>query len=140
MVIDWLKDTNRYVIYGAQVIAYGAYTAIHHLTGRKPECFAVGKSKVKASYPVGNTDNIEGIPVRSIEEVPRETFIIVGVTELIQKEVLPYLEENGYKHIFALTQHEEHLLMSEYYRSVGRFPLAESVTGNGVFEGEAKEG
>lgn len=123
MVVEWLQDTDSFVIYGAQVIAYGAYTAIMRLTGRKPECFVVGKTKGKANYPTGNPEQIEGIPVRPIEEIPEDSYIVVGVTELIQKEVLPFLTENGYHNVFPLTQHEEHLLMSAYYGSIGKFPV-----------------
>ena len=122
MLIDELRKYDTFVIYGAQVIAYGAYTAIHGLTGRKPQCFAVGESKGGTFFPAGNPTEIEGIPVRSITEVPQDTFIVVGVTELIQKEVLPYLEEHGYTNVFPLTQHEEHLLMSAYYMSIRGFP------------------
>ncbi len=124
MVLDELKKHDKYVIYGAQVIAVGAKEAISHLTGRLPECFAVGKSKGTPTYPVGNPNEIDGIPVQSIGNIPKEMFIVVGVTELIQKEVIPFLSENGYENICPLTQHEEHLLMSEYYASIGRFPLA----------------
>lgn len=124
MVIDWIKNTNRYVIYGAQVIAAGAYEALTKLTGIKPECFAVGKSMEKPTYPTGNPRKIDGILVRPIEEISKETYIVVAVTELIQKEVLPYLSECGYENVYALTQHEEHLLMSKYYQMEGIFPLA----------------
>ena len=123
MVTDEVLAHGKYVIYGAQVIAVGAREAISHLTGIEPECFAVGKSKGKASYPTGNPDSIDGIPVCPIEDVPHNMFIVVGVTELIQKEVLPYLAENGYGDVYPLTQHEEHLLMSEYYESIGKFPV-----------------
>ena len=126
MVTDWLDNTDEYVIYGAQVIAVGARKAISELIRKEPVCFAVGKSKGKANYPVGNPESIEGIPVRPIEEVPKDMFIVVGVTELIQKEVLPFLEENGYHNVFPLTQHEEHLLMSAYYGRKGMFPLVET--------------
>ena len=47
----------------------------------------------------------------SIDTVPTDTFIVLGVTELIQQEVIPYLDEHGYKNYYALTQHEEHLLI-----------------------------
>lgn len=117
MVTEWLKEANEYVIYGAQVIAVGAYTAITCLTGRKPLCFAVGKQD-------GNPKEIDGIPIKLIGTIPKETHIVVGVTELIQREVLPYLNAEGYRNVFALTQHEEHILMSEYFKSIGKFPLA----------------
>lgn len=119
MVIDELKKYDSFVIFGAQVIAYGAYVAICELTGRVPECFAVGTME-------GNPDEIEGIPVLSIEKVPQNKFVVVGVTELVQKDVIPFLQEGGYGHIFALTQHEEHLLMSAYYTRIGKFPLADA--------------
>ncbi len=124
MILDELQKYDKYVIYGAQVIAVGAKEAISHLTGRLPECFAVGKSKGKPTYPVGNPNEIDGIPVRPVEKIPKDMFIVVGVTELIQKEVVPFLLENGYENFYLLTQHEEHLLMSAYYTSIGRFPLA----------------
>ncbi|MCR4990271.1 MAG: hypothetical protein K6A38_05335 [Lachnospiraceae bacterium] len=117
MVIDAINKHDEYVIYGAQVVAYGAKTAIEYLTGKKPLCFAVGKFE-------GNPKEIEGIPVILIDEIPTDTFVVVGITELVQKEVIPALSVKGFKNIYPLTSHEEHLLMSEYYRKVGLFPLA----------------
>ena len=126
MVIEKVKKHGKYVIYGAQVVAVGAYEAIMHLTGIKPECFAVSKPQKKTFCPDGNPESIEGIKVISIEEVPKDMLIVVGVTELIQREVLPYLKENGYNNFFPLTQHEEHLLMSEYFKSIDKFPVVSS--------------
>ena len=121
-VIDWLNNTDKYVIYGAQVIAVGAREAIAHLTGKQPECFAVGRPAGKTWFPTGNPEEIDGIPVVPIDMIPTDTFIVLGITELIQQEVIPYLDDHGYKNYYALTQHEEHLLMSEYYNSIGMFP------------------
>lgn len=131
MVIDEVKKYKSYVIYGAQVVAVGAKEAIEHLTGIRPAFFAVGETKGKASYPIGNLDEIDGIPVVSIETIPVDSFIVVGVTELIQKEVLPYLEKSGFEKVYPLTQHEEHLLMSEYYDSIGKFPVVDLDKSNG---------
>ncbi len=122
MVLDELKLYDSFVIYGAQVIAYGAYTAIAELSGRKPLCFAVGKPQGLTKFPTENPDEIEGIKVSAIETVSKDTFIVVAVTELVQREVLPYLREHGYEHVFPLTQHEEHLLMSAYYKKAGKYP------------------
>lgn len=133
MLIQELKKHDRFVIYGAQVIAYGAYTAIKGLTGRKPECFVVGNADGKLREGLnGNLSEIEGIPVKAIEDCPKDIFVVVAVTELVQKEVLPMLQEKGYTNIFALGQHEEHLLMSEYYDSIGKFPTLEKLRGNTV--------
>ena len=122
MVTDEVKKYKSYVIYGAQVIAVGTSVAIEKLTGMRPQSFAVGKTKDKATYPLGNPKEIDGIPVVAIETIATDTFIVVGVTELIQREVLPYLSEHGYQNVYPLTQHEEHLLMSEYYNSIRMFP------------------
>ena len=122
MVIEKVLEHKEYVIYGAQVIAFGAYKAIKHLTGIEPKCFVVGESQVAPSYPVGNPDSIDGIQVYSIESITKDMLIVVGVTELIQQEVVPFLVENGFKNVYPLTQHEEHLLMSKYYNSINKFP------------------
>lgn len=126
MIIDEIKKSSSYIIYGAQVVAVGTREAVKYLTGKEPECFAVGKSTGKPTCPMGNPELIDGIKVIPIEEVPKDTFIVVAVTELIQKEVLPFLESNGYKNVFPMTQHEEFLLMSEYYRQIGKFPTVEN--------------
>lgn len=117
MVIDFLNLSATFVLFGAQVVAYGAFTAIRALTGKTPACFCVSRME-------GNPSEIEGIPVRILDTVPRDTPVVVAVTELIQKNVLPLLRQRGYNYVFALTQHEEHLLMSAYYRKIGKFPLA----------------
>lgn len=118
MIVDEILINKSYVIYGAQVVAYGAKTSIEYLTGKVPLCYVVGKSE-------GNPREIEGIPVRTIDEIPVDTFMVVGVTELVQKEVIPVLSDKGFKNIYPLTSHEEYLLMSAYYKKVGLFPLAE---------------
>lgn len=126
MLLDLIKQHNGYVIYGAQVIAVGAKEAIEHLSGIRPKCFAVGESQGKC--PAGNPSEIDGIKVLPISTVSKDTFVVVAVTELIQKEVLPFLNTHGYKNVFPLTAHEEHLLMSEYFSSIGLFPVADSGT------------
>ena len=122
MVTDEVVKYDSYVIYGAQVIAVGAREAIAHLTGKQPTSFAVGKPAGKTWFPTGNPEEIDGIPVVPIDSVPTDMFIVLGITELIQQEAIPYLDSHGYKNYYPLTQHEEHLLMSEYYNSIGKFP------------------
>ena len=123
MLLDKIKKCKSYVIYGAQVVAVGTRAAIKYLTGIEPDYFAVGKSMGTPSYPTGNPEAIDGIKVVSIEDISKDTFIVVAVTELIQKEVLPLLDSQGYKNVFPITQHEEFLLMSEYYKQIGKFPV-----------------
>lgn len=120
MLLNKIKDTKKYAIFGAQVVAYGAYEAILHLTGVNPTCFAVGKLE-------GNRAEIQGIPVKRIDEVEKDTFLVVAVTELVQKEVLPLLQEKGFLNLYPLTQEREYALMSTYFDAIGRFPKAESI-------------
>jgi hypothetical protein len=114
MLQDLIKKEKEFVIFGAQVVAYGAYEAIRHMYNRIPSCFAVGNTD-------GNPPVIDGIPVHHVSRVRKDVLIVVGVTELVQKEVLPFLKSNGYENLYVLTQHEEHLLMSSYYDSMGLF-------------------
>lgn len=112
-----------FAIYGAQVVAYGAYTAIAKLYNRKPECFVVTR-------PEYNPREIDGIPVRTLDGVSKDWFIIVGVTELLQNEIVSVLRDHGYHNLFVLTQHEEYMLMSEYFKSIGRFPAVDDKKGS----------
>lgn len=120
MVVDVISQNKKFYIYGAQVVAYGAYRAIHHLCGRKPECFLVSSSE-------GNPDAIEGIPVMEAQAIPEDGLVIVAVTELLQGEVAEALEQKGFQQVFLLTQHEEHRLMSAYFGSRGMFPLSKKL-------------
>lgn len=122
MQLEKVENAEKFYIYGAQVIAIGAYTGIKGLTGRKPEAFLVSKLS-------GNPDEINGIPVSLPDNVDRNALIIVAVTELIQKELVPELEKKGFKNLIIMSQHEEHMLMSKYFDSVGRFPCAKEGTG-----------
>lgn len=120
-LVERLADNpGPFAIYGAQVVAYGAYRAILELCGRKPECFAVSQME-------GNPAEIEGIPVRTSEALAQDWLVIVGVTELVQGEIVSSLKVQGFKKIFVLTQHEEHGLMSACFERIGRFPLAEEI-------------
>lgn len=115
-VMDVLSQ-HPFVIYGAQVVAYGAYCAIAYLSGRKPECFVVSK-------PENNPTAIQDIPVKTLDSIPTEMFVIVAVTELLQAEIAANLEVHGFQNTFFLTQHEEHRLLSAYFSKLGKFPVA----------------
>ena len=116
MVLEEIKRGGPFAIYGAQVVAYGAFCAIRHLTGRAPECFIV-------SSPEGNPAEIDGVPVRPLSQVPKEWRILVGVSSLLQEEICGCLREGGYTDYLVLTDHEEFLLMSAYYSAINRFPV-----------------
>lgn len=110
------NSSGAFAVYGAQVVAYGAYLAIRRLTGKVPECFIV-------SSPEGNPAEIDGIPVRSLDAVAKDRLILVCVSSLLQEEICTSLREKGYNNVLILTDHEEFLLMSEYFAFLGRFPV-----------------
>lgn len=114
MILDELQKHSRFVIFGAQVIAYGAYKAMKELTGRIPDAFVVSSLEK-------NPEEIDGIKVITPEALPKDIYILVGVTELIQKEVVPALKKQGFMNLFCLTQHEEYLLMNRYFTARGDF-------------------
>ncbi|MCL2079057.1 MAG: DUF4422 domain-containing protein [Oscillospiraceae bacterium] len=125
MITEIIQKYSKFAFYGAQVVAYGAYTAIKHLSSRSPECFIVSNLD-------GNPREIEGLPVQALETVSPDTLIIIAVTELLQDEIAANLKANGYLRTFKLTSHEEHLLMSDYYASIGKFPLAMKKPGGDI--------
>ena len=118
MIQDILETNKVFYIYGAQVVAYGAYTAIRHLWQKTPICFLVSSLK-------DNPRQIDGIEIRTPDMIPKNALIMVCVTELLQSEIAASLKAKGFENLFLLTQHEEHLLMSEYFTSLGKFPVAE---------------
>ena len=126
MLTDAVSKSSKFAIYGAQVVAYGAYVAIDCLLGRKPECFIV-------SGAAGNPDEIDGVAVVTIDdcEFERENvLILVAVTELLQDEICAALENRGCRNFQRIGAHEEHELMSAYFKRIGMFqPLEPSVGG-----------
>ncbi len=118
MLKDLIASNEKFYLYGAQVVSYGASVAIQHLWNRKPEAFLVSNRS-------GNPVAMDGIITEKPENVSRDSLIIVAVTELLQGEIVRYLAKMGFKNLFLLTHHEEHLLMSAYFESLGRFPAAQ---------------
>ncbi|GHU41399.1 hypothetical protein FACS1894111_03640 [Clostridia bacterium] len=123
MITDIILQYSKFAFYGAQVVAYGAYTAIKHFCKRLPECFVVSSLS-------GNPGAIDGIPVQTPDTLSSDTLIIIAVTEVLQDEIADTLHKSGFHHTVKLTAHEEHLLMSNYYAGIGKFPLADAKISN----------
>jgi hypothetical protein len=120
-----ISDYSTFAIYGAQVVAYGAYIALRALYNRTPECFIV-------SAPEGNPAKIEDIEVRTLDTCgldAENTLVVIAVTELLQGEIAAALQAKGYSNTLMLTQRAEHLLMSAYFESIGKFPALDGVPG-----------
>ncbi|MBR3456848.1 MAG: DUF4422 domain-containing protein [Selenomonadaceae bacterium] len=118
MVIDFVHSMDKFYIYGAQVVAYGAYRAIKHLTDKVPLGFLV-------SDKAGNPGEIEGVGVILPQQAEKGAAVLVAVSDLLHESVATVLQSHGFSGNFFLTAHEEHLLMSAYFGDMGRFPLAE---------------
>jgi hypothetical protein len=119
MILEELKEYNGFVIYGAQVVAYGAYRALKELYGLIPECFVVSSLE-------NNPPEIDGIAVRALDDVAQDLAVLVCVTELLQDEVVANLKTRGFRHYIRLTQDVEHALMGAYFEKGGRFRLADT--------------
>jgi hypothetical protein len=117
-LLTQISQSPRFAIYGAQVVAYGVYVALHSLYNKKPECFIVSNTD-------GNPANIDDISVKTLENcgLSKDILILVAVTELLQDEICTTLEKNGFYNYICIGAHEEHLLMSEYFNSIGKFRL-----------------
>ncbi len=115
MNFDDIQKYTHFSIFGAHVVAYGAYCAIKKLYGRSPDCFIV-------TNPEWNLDSVDGIPVRPLETVSRDSLIVVGVTELTQREITALLEDKGYHHVLPLGNRAEYRLMRAYFDAIGLFP------------------
>lgn len=129
-IISKIHDPAGFAIYGAQVVAYGAYTALKSLYSLVPQCFIVSKMD-------GNPARIDGIGVIGIAscKLKRETLIIVAVTELLQDEICKKLLCFGFYNVLKLDAHTEHLLMSAYFDHIGKFKgLGDSQNMNHSFD------
>lgn len=122
-MITELTREGGYILYGAGVIAYGAFTAIRKLYGILPRYFTVTKND-------GGLRRIQGVPVLEAGETDEWFFrlpILVATPEIYHAEIGESLREKGIENVFFLDAHGEYLLMSRYYRAVGRAALLEDL-------------
>lgn len=116
-----IEEADTFLIYGAQVVAYGVYIAIKEVIGKKPEAFIV-------SFREDNPLVIDDIPVVELNmNVSASSHIIVATPEIYHKDIKDKLEQFGiYKRIYVDT-HIEYLIMSRYFRKANRFKLLEDI-------------
>lgn len=117
-----IKEANTYYIYGAQVVAYGVYTAIREILGRYPEAFLVSSIK-------GNPSEIEQIPVTVInEEIDSNALIIVATPEIYHEDIKENLQQYDLSNVLFADTHVEYLIMSRYFQKHGRFKLLDNLS------------
>lgn len=90
-VMEQAIQSRRIIIYGAHLIALDAYKWLED-KNVKVVSFVV-------SELAGNPDDIEGIPVKSIWELPEKwcgCFVLVALPEKYHESVIRILEERGF--------------------------------------------
>ena len=103
-----LKKEREIYIYGAGVVAYGAFMAIKKMYGILCKAFLVSQN-------AGNQSEIDGIPVREeLSVLEKETFILIATPEQYHEEISTYLQENGIYNYIKLTSYLEYCLMGDY--------------------------
>ena len=107
------------LIYGAQVVAYGIFVALKEVYGIHAKSFVVSETE-------NNPERIEGIPVQTIENIKYDnenTVILIGTSEILHEEIMRILYEKGYENFICVDARLEHMIMSEYFRKINKFPL-----------------
>lgn len=121
MVWKRICDAGVFYIYGAQVVAYGVYTAIKEVINKKPRAFVV-------SSVDNNPASIEGIPVLEIDgNIDKEALIIVAVPEIYHNEIRQKLWDYNLHNLLFVDTHVEYLVMSRYFKERGYFLLLEDL-------------
>lgn len=116
-----LPHYKKVCVYGAGIIAYGAYKALIELYHIQINCFLVSSDK-------GQPDQIDGVPVMGLEEVPSNIandFIVVATPEEYHKDIIKNLKKYKCNSYFLLDSHEEYILMSGYLKKVQNIHLIE---------------
>lgn len=119
MIWNRIKNADIFYIYGAQVVAYGVYTAIREILGKLPEAFLVSRLE-------NNPTVIENIPVVELEgNISSDPLIIVSVPEIYHEEIKEKLNLYGFDNTIYVDTHVEYLIMSRYFKNLGCFALLE---------------
>lgn len=91
-----LGEASKLAVYGAGKVGREAL-AVLCSQGKAPDCFVV-------TNMTGNDNYVEGLPVRSLEEIETEKLeyvILIAVTVSVQPEILEYLLMKGFRNIVA---------------------------------------
>lgn len=121
MIWKRIEEADSYYIYGAQVVAYGVYTAVRNLSYKEPEAFIV-------SSRGNNPEKIEHIPVIEIYEgIDSGALIIVATPQIYHEDIKAKLDQFRLKNTLYVDTHVEYLIMSNYFKKLGRFLLLEDL-------------
>ncbi len=120
------KNLHQYplvYLYGAGVVAYGAYKAVQELFDITVQGFLVTDRG-------GQPDKIEGIAVHSLKEIEAENsriFILIATPEEYHSSIEQTLEAARFFHHMRLDSHMEYLLMGNYLKKIRNLKLIEDL-------------
>jgi len=120
-LLEILPQWKEACIYGAGIVAYGAYKAIKELYHIRINCFLVTNIE-------GQPEQIDGIPVLALPEVPGNFInglIIVATPEEYHKDIVQSLKENKCNSYCLLDSYNEYILMGRYLKKVRKLHLIE---------------
>lgn len=129
MIWKRIEEVDSYYIFGAQVVAYGVYTAVRKSLYREPKAFIV-------SVMGNNPNKIDHIPVIEINEgIDTNALIIVATPQIYHDDIKAVLDKYRLKNTLYVDTHTEYLIMSRYFKVHGRFTLLEDLPLQGEGEG-----
>ncbi len=107
-----IKQFPHFYIYGAGVVAYGAYCAIKELFGIVPEAFVVTEQNENQH----EIHEIKIIPLVQINKEFHQTIFLIATPEEYHKNIKEGLSQKNYKNILLLDSKLEYFLMSDYLK------------------------
>lgn len=108
-------------LYGAGVVAYGAYRAIQELFGVTIQGFLV-------TDRTGQPDRMEGLAVHALEEIKPDKskiFILIATPEEYHSSIEQTLDKAQFFNHVRLDSHTEYILMGNYLKKVQNLKLIE---------------
>ncbi len=117
---DYFNKFDTIYLYGAGVVAYGAYMAVRELFGIKIKGFLVTDKD-------NQLEQIEGIPIHLLREmqIGKDNLIMIATPEEYHDSIEQALHERGISNYVKLDSHLEYVLMGRYLKEVCRLKLIE---------------
>lgn len=115
-----LNRFNGIYLYGAGVVAYGAYKAVQELFGKKVNGFLVTDKD-------DQVEQIEKIPIQTFKEVQitDDDLIIIATPEEYHESIEQALQEREILNYIKLDSYTEYVLMGRYLKKVCGLKLVE---------------
>lgn len=119
---DRLRNVKKVMIYGAQAIAFGVYSALKEVWGIETICFVVTRKEDNPAF-------IENIPVICITDCheDKKMLVLIATPEPYHQPIANTLDELGYTNYLPVDSPVEYELMSQYFRKGTQFKLLEDL-------------